>query len=57
MLSRASPRSCRRPADRATLLGHAEAIRDDGVAGGENERDRQDIEHAFAIARRALTKS
>ena len=45
-----------RPADRATLLGHAQAIRDDAVAAAQNPRDRSDIEKAFELAQRALTK-
>ena len=47
----------RRPNDRATLLRHAEAIRNDGVAVARNEGDQRDIERNFAIARRALTES
>jgi uncharacterized membrane protein len=44
-----------RPDDRAVLLGHARAVRDDGVATAPNERDKRDIEENFEIARRALT--
>ena len=46
-----------RTEDRVTMLGHAEAVRDDGLAATANERDRQDIEEHFAVARRALTAS
>ncbi len=45
-----------RAADRATLLNHAQAIRDDAVAAAQNPRDRSDIERAFELAQRALTK-
>ncbi len=40
--------------DREVLLGHARAIRDDGVAAAKNERDQRDIEEVFERARCAL---
>ena len=43
-----------RPNDRAVLLGHALAVRDDGVAAAPNERDRRDIEEMFVGAEQAL---
>ncbi len=43
--------------DREVLLGHARAIRDDGVAAAKNERDQRDIEEAFEKARRVLSAS
>ncbi len=46
-----------RAEDRVTLLRHAEAIRDDGLAATANEHDRHDIEDNFALAQRALTAS
>ncbi len=41
--------------DREVLLGHARAIRDDGVAAAKNERDQRDIEEVFEKARLALS--
>lgn len=46
-----------RSGDRAILLRHAEAIRNDGVGAARNEGDQRDIEKTFEIARRALTIS
>ena len=43
-----------RPNDRAVLLAHARAVREDGVAAAPNERDKRDIEENFARARHAL---
>ncbi len=43
--------------DREVLLGHARAIRDDGVAAAKNERDQRDIEEVFEKARRVLSAS
>jgi uncharacterized membrane protein len=43
--------------DRATLLQHARAVRDDGLAAAQNERDQRDIETRFAAAQSVLTRA
>lgn len=45
----------RQAQDRATLLEHARAVRDDGLEAAKNERDRRDIESEFSKAERALS--
>ncbi len=42
--------------DREVLLGHAKAIRDDGLVKAQNERDKRDIEEVFERARKALVE-
>ena len=37
----------KRPEDRAVLRGHAEAIREDGLSGAKNDRDKHDIEIVY----------
>ncbi|MEO6969717.1 MAG: DUF2254 domain-containing protein, partial [Chthoniobacterales bacterium] len=43
-----------RASDRAVLLAHARAIRDDGRAASPNDRDKRDIEDMFAGAEEAV---
>jgi uncharacterized membrane protein len=43
--------------DRATLLQHARAVREDGLAAAQNERDQRDIETRFAAAQSVLTRA
>jgi len=43
-----------RPEDGEVLLGHARAVRDDGLRAAQNERDRHDIEARHEQAAAAL---
>lgn len=46
----------RSPENRAVLKGHAQKIRDDGIAGASNAADRSEIEERFAATESALRK-
>ena len=53
VLSRIGPHLVRAN-DRAVLLAHARAVRDDSLAASPNDRDKRDIEGMFAGAEEAL---
>ncbi|HEY2800018.1 MAG TPA: DUF2254 family protein [Chthoniobacterales bacterium] len=53
VLARVGPRLVRQR-DREILLGHARAIRDDGLASKPNERDEEDVRKFYEKAAAAL---
>ncbi|MBA3830316.1 MAG: DUF2254 domain-containing protein [Chthoniobacterales bacterium] len=46
-----------RPEDRAVIQGHADAVREDGLAGAKNDRDKHDIELAYDRVLAAVRRS